>query len=269
MRDTAGNPVLGVYGGEAATYNWGGFDMSAGDLVLGRNAVGSSAILWDQSAGTFGFYGAGNATAQASVATDGSIQAGAGAVALNSSGIQITAPSSQSAIGSYKFYVTGKTITSGLSAYYNSGADTYYSGVWSNSSNIGNITTGFDATIGGGGTVKILFGLTNSLSTTSTVYTLSGGNIATWWFGSGGTNYVGIGTASAPTRAFQVNGGLFAGGEDTGLAGYTQLTSTIATTSTGIGTVKMNSSTARDSGAWIKFYIGTTAYWVPAWSNIS
>ena len=269
MRDTSGNPVLGVYGGEAATYSWGGFTMASGDLVLGRNAVGSSAILWDQSAGTFGFYGAGNATAQASVATDGSIQAGAGAVALNSSGIQITAPSSQSAIGSYKFYVTGKTITSGLSAYYNSGADTYYTGVWSNSSNIGNITTGIDATIGGGGTVKILFGLTNSLGTTSTVYTLSGGNVATLWIGSGGTNYVGIGTAAAPTRAFQVNGGVFAGGDDTGLAGYTQITNSTQGVGSGTGTIKVNGTTARNSTGWLKIYVGTSIKYVPYFDTVT
>jgi hypothetical protein len=194
---------------------------------------------------------------------------GAGALALNSSGIQITAPSSQSAIGSYKFYVTGKTITSGLSAYYNSGADTYYSGVWSNSSDIGNITTGIDAQIGGGGTVKILFGLTNSLGTTSTVYTLSGGNIATWWIGSGGTNYVGICTAAAPTRKFQVYGGIFAGGEDTGLAGYVQLTNSTQGVSSGNGTVKMNGGTARDSVGWLKLYSGTTAIYVPYWTTVT
>ena len=86
MRDTAGNPVLGVYGGEAATYSWGGFTMASGDLVLGRNAVGSSAILWDQSAGTFGFYGAGSGTPQVEIATDGRLTAGAGKVKLDSAG---------------------------------------------------------------------------------------------------------------------------------------------------------------------------------------
>ena len=83
MRDTTGNPVFGVYGGEAATYNWGGFDMSAGDLVLGRNAVGSSAIWWDKDNGKFGFYGAGSGTPQVEIATDGSLMAGAGKVRLN------------------------------------------------------------------------------------------------------------------------------------------------------------------------------------------
>jgi hypothetical protein len=60
--------------------------MASGDLVLGRNAVGSSAIWWDQSAGTFGFYGAGSATAQVVIATDGKLTAGAGKVSLDSTG---------------------------------------------------------------------------------------------------------------------------------------------------------------------------------------
>ena len=268
MKDTSANPVFGIYGGES-TKSWGGFTMAPGDLLIGNNAIGAAAILWDQSAGTFGFYGGGNATVQASVATDGSITAGAGALTLNANGIQITAPSAQSAIGSYKFYVTGKTITSGFSATYNSGLDTYYCGVWSNSSNIGNIVTGLDATIGGGGSVKIAFGLTNSLSTTSTQYTLSGSGIATWWFGTGTTNYVGINTASAPTRGFQVAGGVFAGGDDTGLAGYVQLTNSTQGVSSGNGTVKMNGGTARDSVGWLKLYSGTTAIYVPYWTTVT
>jgi hypothetical protein len=38
MRDVSGNPVLGVYGGEAATKSWGGFSLAVGDVVIGRNA---------------------------------------------------------------------------------------------------------------------------------------------------------------------------------------------------------------------------------------
>jgi hypothetical protein len=86
MRDTTGNPVLGVYGGEAATYGWAGFTMASGDLVLGRNAVASSAIWWDQSSGTFGFYGAGSGTPQVEIATDGKLTAGAGKIKLDSAG---------------------------------------------------------------------------------------------------------------------------------------------------------------------------------------
>ena len=86
MRDSSGNSVLGIYGGEAATKSWAGFTMAAGDIVFGRNAVGSSAIWWDQSAGKFGFYGAGSGTPQVEIATDGKLVAGAGAVKLDSSG---------------------------------------------------------------------------------------------------------------------------------------------------------------------------------------
>ncbi len=67
-----------------------------------------------------------------------------------------------------------------------------------------------------------------------------------------------------------VSGGVFAGGEDTGLAGYIQFTNWSDTSvSTGVGTVKMNAGTARDSAAWIRIYIGTTAYYLPAWLNIN
>jgi len=56
--------------------------------VLGRNAVGSSAIWWDQSTGKFGFYGAGSGTPQVEIATDGRLTAGAGKVALDSTGFK-------------------------------------------------------------------------------------------------------------------------------------------------------------------------------------
>jgi hypothetical protein len=88
MRDSAGNTVIGIYGGEAATKSWAGFTMASGDLVLGRNAVGSSAIWWDQSTGKFGFYGAGSGTPQVEIATDGRLTAGAGKVALDSTGFK-------------------------------------------------------------------------------------------------------------------------------------------------------------------------------------
>jgi hypothetical protein len=60
--------------------------MSAGDLVLGRNAVGSSAIWWDKDNGKFGFYGAGSSTPQVEIATDGKLTAGAGKIKLDSTG---------------------------------------------------------------------------------------------------------------------------------------------------------------------------------------
>jgi len=63
--------VCGVDG-----YSWGGFGLDAGDIVLGRNVSGSSAIKWDISAGTFGFYGNGGSTPQVEIDTTGTIIAG-------------------------------------------------------------------------------------------------------------------------------------------------------------------------------------------------
>ena len=52
-------------------------------MLLGNNAVGSSAIWWSRVSGKFGFYGAGSGTPQVEIATDGSLMAGAGKVRLN------------------------------------------------------------------------------------------------------------------------------------------------------------------------------------------
>jgi hypothetical protein len=46
-------------------------------------------------------------------------------------------------------------------------------------------------------------------------------------------------------------------------------TSNLDANSTGVGTIKMKGATSRDSAAFIKFYIGTTAYYVPAFSAVT
>lgn len=89
MRDVGGNPVLGIYGGEAPTKSWGGFSMKMGDLVMGRNAVGSAAFRWQQETGEFGFYGNGNGTPQVEISTAGEIVAGAGAVKMGLIGLEV------------------------------------------------------------------------------------------------------------------------------------------------------------------------------------
>ena len=76
MRDVVGNPVLGIYGGEAETKSWAGWaDMAAGDVIIGRNVVGAAALRWTQATGKFGFFGGGNATPQVEIGTDGRITA--------------------------------------------------------------------------------------------------------------------------------------------------------------------------------------------------
>lgn len=72
--DKNSNSAFGVSGIDG--YSWGGFTLDAGDIVLGRNVSGSSAIKWDISAGKFGFYGNGGSTPQVEIDTTGTIVAG-------------------------------------------------------------------------------------------------------------------------------------------------------------------------------------------------
>lgn len=72
-----------------------------------------------------------------------------------------------------------------------------------------------------------------------------------------------------PPRKFQVLGGLFAGGEDTGLAGYSGLTNGVNTTmGHSARLVTMNGSRTGPQG-WLKFYVGATAVWLPYWVTIT
>jgi hypothetical protein len=88
--------------------------------------------------------------------------------------------------------------------------------------------------------------------------------------GTGGAaNGVGVNIYN-PQKALHVGGTVLIAGDEGGYANAVGLTNTTDTAvSTGTGTVKMNSTTARNSDAWVKIYIGTTAYWIPAWSNIN
>lgn len=64
MRAVDGDPVLGVYGGEAATKSWGGWTtMASGDLLIG--AYGGNHLRWDDSEGLLAISGTVTATAGA------------------------------------------------------------------------------------------------------------------------------------------------------------------------------------------------------------
>jgi hypothetical protein len=80
--DASSNAAFGL--SLADGKSWGGFTINKSDLVLGHNRAGSAAILWDQSEGTFGFYGGGSATVQIVIATDGTLTAGSGAIKISS-----------------------------------------------------------------------------------------------------------------------------------------------------------------------------------------
>jgi hypothetical protein len=60
MRDTTGAHVLGVYGGAAGAYSWGGQSLDTGDLLIGR---ANAYVLWDNSAATLEVAGSIKATA--------------------------------------------------------------------------------------------------------------------------------------------------------------------------------------------------------------
>lgn len=66
------------------------------------------------------------------------------------------------------------------------------------------------------------------------------------------------------------SGSVTASGDSGGIATTTTLSNANSTTiSTGVGSVKMSSANPATNSAWIKIYIGTTAYWIPAWTTNS
>jgi hypothetical protein len=54
MRDTLGNPVLGVYGGEAASKSWGGATLSVGDILFGQYGASNGGWMWFDQDGVSG-----------------------------------------------------------------------------------------------------------------------------------------------------------------------------------------------------------------------
>jgi hypothetical protein len=87
--DEDGNEAFGL--SLEDTRAWAGFTIDKGDIVLGDNIAGSAAILWDQSAGTFGFYGSAASDPQIEITTAGKLSAGGGDVILDDSGIWLKA----------------------------------------------------------------------------------------------------------------------------------------------------------------------------------
>lgn len=56
VRNTVGDPVFGIYAGEAATKSWAGQTLAPGDIMWGR---GSNYAMWDDSAASMVFVGNG------------------------------------------------------------------------------------------------------------------------------------------------------------------------------------------------------------------
>lgn len=97
--------------------------------------------------------------------------------------------------------------------------------------------------------------------------------------GSGTLNLSGVsfsqgsnlaGTLTLSTASSFVVGGVSVNGDIGGKAGFTSLTGANSTTiSTGVGSVRMSSANPGTNAAWIKIYVGATAYWIPAWTTNS
>ena len=68
---------------------YNGEDFEEGDVLIGDNSTSRANMFWDRSAGTLQFRSA--TTMQVQIATDGSLEAGAGAVTLDSAGITFEA----------------------------------------------------------------------------------------------------------------------------------------------------------------------------------
>lgn len=80
---------------------------------------------------------------------------------------------------------------------------------------------------------------------------------------------VGIGTTS-PARTLHVAGTILIDGDEGGFAGTIGLTDVndLAARSTGVGTIKFNDATNRDSSGFVKIYIGVTEYYIPVFAAI-
>ena len=67
-----------------------------------------------------------------------------------------------------------------------------------------------------------------------------------------------------------ISGGVVAGGDNHGVAKATSLSNVNSTTiGAGIGSISMSSANPATNAAWIKIYIGTVPYWIPAWTTNS
>lgn len=78
------------------------------------------------------------------------------------------------------------------------------------------------------------------------------------------------GTLTLSLSPASIFGEVRSGADTGGGTGFTSLTNSNSTTiSTGVGSIKMSSANAGTNSAWIKIYIGTTAYWIPAWTTNS
>jgi hypothetical protein len=202
------------------------------------------------------------------IATDGSLTAGGGNVALNADGAYILSGSS---IDNFTQSFAFKTAHGGTGDIVSS-FQGYVLGDASDNGGVrvGRLEAGHDANA---------FLVANTLN----------GDLSTGTFGSinsGGSNYRALLVTKADGSTAQmqayidanvvatvnskgVNGKtLYSSGDSGGVASTVGITNSVSGTSTGTGTVKMNGATPRNSSGWLKIYSGTNAYYIPLFSTI-
>lgn len=83
-----------------------------------------------------------------------------------------------------------------------------------------------------------------------------------------GTVTAATGIASTTGNIVATAGQVIAGGDTGGVASTIAITNANSTTiSSGTGTVSMSTANPGTNAAWIKIYVGVTAYWIPAWTT--
>lgn len=82
------------------------------------------------------------------------------------------------------------------------------------------------------------------------------------------TMTAGTGFSATAGSVVAAAGEVRAGGDIGGATGKTSLSNANSQViSTGVGSVKMSTANPATNTAWIKIYIDTTAYWIPAWTT--
>lgn len=117
------------------------------------------------------------------------------------------------------------------------------------------------ATGTGGKTVHIADGAGVNAVTVGSTNTTSATTVQS---GSGGIALTGAVTGSSTIKGTAV----YATGDPGGVAASNGLSNASSTTiGAGVGSVAMSTGNAATNTAWLKVYIGATAYWIPAWTT--
>jgi hypothetical protein len=272
MLSADSNAVLGAYAGDdldaGATKAWGGFTLGEGDIALGHNRTGSSGILWDRSAGTFGFYGNGGATPTVVIGTDGTLYAGtAGAARVQMQAAELAGYSSANVRQWYGSTTDGKLYGAEGVAW----IDQYGFGVAAPPAadlGMANAIKWFKQTSPNTQVAYI------NASWNGTSGNENGDMILYARKGAGGAAvgrvYIYADELREQSNTNLYMHGVYVVGDNAGVAGTTGLTNVVDTgISTGVGSVKMAGTTARTNTGWLKIYVGTAARYIPYWTTIT